>query len=163
ERVLVHAAAGGVGQAAIQLARNAGAEILATASPAKWEFLKAAGVRYVMNSRTLDFADQVNALTAGQAADVVLNSLNRQLIDKSLEVIRPGGRRLEIGKSGSWHRERVRRLLRDVSYFPFDIATEMMRHPQTIHTMLARLVTAFRNGEIKPPTTRVFPISEARD
>jgi len=163
ELVLVHAAAGGVGQAAIQLARNAGAEILATASPTKWEFLKAAGVHHVMNSRTLDFADQVKALTGGQGVDVVLNSLNGEFIDKSLQVLRPGGRFLEIGKIGIWDTERVRQFRPDVSYLPFDIAAEMMRDPQTIHTILARLATAFRNGEIEPPPTRVFPISEARD
>ena len=163
ERILVHAAAGGVGQAAIQLARNAGAEILATASPAKWEFLKAAGVHHVMNSRTLDFADQVNAVTGGQGVDIVLNSLNGAFIDKSLQVLRQGGRFLEIGKIGIWDKEQVRQFRPDVSFLPFDIAAEMMRDPQTIHTMLARLVTAFRNGELEPPPTRVFPISEAID
>lgn len=163
ERVLIHAAAGGVGQAAIQLARNAGAEIFATASPGKWEFLKAAGVHNVMNSRTLEFSDQVNALTGGQGVDVVLNSLNGEFINKSLQVLRPGGRFLEIGKIGIWASERVGQFRPDVSYFPFDIAAEMMRDPRTIQTMLARLVTAFRNGEIEPPPTRVFPISEACD
>lgn len=116
-----------------------------------------------MNSRTLDFADQVNAITGGHGVDVVLNSLNGAFIDKSLQVLRPGGRFLEIGKIGIWDSERVRQFRPDVSYLPFDIAAEMMRDPQTIHSMLATLVTAFRNGEMKPPPTRVFPISEGID
>ena len=57
ERVLIHAAAGGVGQAAIQVARRAGAEIWATASASKWEVLRALGVRHIMNSRTLEFVE----------------------------------------------------------------------------------------------------------
>ncbi|HAO21937.1 MAG TPA: hypothetical protein DCQ37_16605, partial [Desulfobacteraceae bacterium] len=59
DRVLIHAAAGGVGLAAIRIARRAGAEIFATASPGKWEFLKSIGIRNIMNSRTTEFADQL--------------------------------------------------------------------------------------------------------
>ena len=66
ERVLIHAAAGGVGQAAVQIAQKAGAEIFATASPGKWDFLRSQGIPHILNSRTLDFADEVMRLTDGQ-------------------------------------------------------------------------------------------------
>jgi myxalamid-type polyketide synthase MxaB len=75
ERVLIHAAAGGVGLAAVQIAQAVGAEIFATASPEKWEFLKSLGVKWVMNSRNLEFAQQIAALTGGQGVNVVLNCL----------------------------------------------------------------------------------------
>ena len=99
ERVLIHAAAGGVGQAALRIARRAGAEIFATAgSPEKREFLRSLGVQHVMDSRSLDFADEVMELTDGEGVDVVLNSLAGEFIPKSLSTLRPGGRFLEIGK-----------------------------------------------------------------
>ncbi len=163
ERVLIHAAAGGVGQAAIQLAHNAGAEVFATASPAKWEFLEAAGVRKVMNSRTLDFADQVLALTHGQGVDVVLNCLNGEFIPKSFEALRRGGRFLEIGKVGIWDAERVRGLRPDAAYFVYDIAAEMARDLGAMREMLAKITNDLREGRLRPPTLRVFPITQAPD
>ncbi|MCU0536428.1 MAG: zinc-binding dehydrogenase, partial [Hydrococcus sp. Prado102] len=76
DKVLIHAAAGGVGLAAIQIAQQAKAEIFATASPSKWDFLKSLGVKHIMNSRTLDFADEILAITQGEGIDIVLNSLS---------------------------------------------------------------------------------------
>ena len=96
--MLIHAAAGGVGQAAIQIAQQVGAEIFATAgSLEKREFLKAQGVQHVMDSRSLDFADEVMRITNGEGVDVVLNSLAGEFIPRSLATLRPGGRFLEIG------------------------------------------------------------------
>jgi acyl transferase domain-containing protein/acyl carrier protein len=163
ERVLIHAAAGGVGQAAIQLAHNAGVEVLATASPAKWDFLKAAGVRHVMNSRTLDFAEQVLALTDGQGVDVVLNCLNGEFIANSFEALRRGGRFLEIGKIGIWDQERVRSVRPDAAYFVYDIAAEMARDLDGIREMLAQITNDMRQGRLRPPALRVFPITQAPD
>ncbi|MGA7926494.1 MAG: SDR family NAD(P)-dependent oxidoreductase, partial [Candidatus Sulfotelmatobacter sp.] len=163
ERVLIHAAAGGVGQAAIQLARNAGAEVFATASPAKWDFLEAAGVEHRMNSRMLDFSEQVLALTAGQGVDVVLNCLNGASIPKSFEALRRGGRFLEIGKIGIWDEEQVRSIRPDAAYFVYDIAAEMARDPGAIREMLAKITSDLGEGRLRPPTLCVFPITRARD
>jgi myxalamid-type polyketide synthase MxaB len=115
ERVLIHAAAGGVGLAAVQLARLAGAEVFATASPGKWGFLRGLGVAHVMNSRTLDFADEILRLTGGEGVDVVLNSLSGQAAEKSLAVLRHGGRFVELGKLGIWEPRQVRQRWPDVS------------------------------------------------
>ncbi|MEV7020310.1 SDR family NAD(P)-dependent oxidoreductase [Streptomyces sp. NPDC093991] len=99
ETVLVHGAAGGVGLAALHFARSRGATVIATAgTPAKRDLLRMLGVPHVLDSRTLDFADQIHALTAGQGVDVVLNSLAGEAIARSLELLRPGGRFLELGK-----------------------------------------------------------------
>ena len=163
ERVLIHAAAGGVGQAAIQLAHNAGAEVFATASPAKWDYLEAAGVRHIMNSRTVDFAEQVLALTNGQGVDVVLNCLNGEFIAKSFASLRRGGRFLEIGKVGIWEEQRVRGLRPDAAYYVYDIAAEMDRDPGAIREMLVGISDDLRQGRLRPPKLRVFPITQAPD
>ena len=98
ERVLVHAAAGGVGQAALQIAQHVGAEIFAMAgTPEKRQFLEQQGVEHVMDSRSLEFADEVMRITGGEGVDVVLNSLAGEFIPRSLETLRAGGRFLEIG------------------------------------------------------------------
>ncbi|MFN2166554.1 MAG: zinc-binding dehydrogenase [Anaerolineae bacterium] len=103
QRVLIHAASGGVGQAAVQVAQRAGAQIYATAgSPAKREFLRGQGIPAVMSSRSLDFAGEVMAATDGRGVDVVLNSLAGEFIPQSLAVLSRGGRFLEIGKVGIW-------------------------------------------------------------
>jgi myxalamid-type polyketide synthase MxaB len=74
DRILIHAAAGGVGHAAVQLAQRVGAEIFGTASRRKWAYLTAVGVQHVMDSRSLDFAAEVMTRTAGKGVNVVLNS-----------------------------------------------------------------------------------------
>src|SRR5690606_24657404 len=97
ERVLIHAAAGGVGLAAIQICQHIGAEIFATAgSDEKHEFLRSLGVKHIYSSRSLDFAEQILADTGREGVDVVLNSLPGEAITKSLGILRAHGRFLEI-------------------------------------------------------------------
>jgi len=161
DRVLIHAAAGGVGQAAVQLARQAGAEVFATASPGKWEFLKAMGLCHVMNSRSLDFAEQVLAATANRGVDIVLNSLTGQYIEKSLSALAPGGRFVEIGKIGIWTPEQMAQHRPDVAYFPFDLALAEQREPGLIGGLLAELSGSFCEGSLAPLPHRAYPIAEA--
>lgn len=122
DRVLIHAAAGGVGQAAVQLARLAGAEVYATASPRKWPLLRSQGVEHVMNSRTLDFADEVLAATGGRGVDVVLNSLNKDYIPAGLRCLAEDGRFVELGKIGVWSPEEMSASRPDVGYHNFDLS-----------------------------------------
>ncbi len=98
DSVLIHAAAGGVGLAAIQIAQQTGAEIYATASKAKQPLLKALGVKNVYNSRDLSFADEIRRDTNDKGIDVILNSLAGEAQETSLELLAPFGRFLEIGK-----------------------------------------------------------------
>ncbi|HEV3143346.1 MAG TPA: polyketide synthase dehydratase domain-containing protein, partial [Gemmataceae bacterium] len=92
ESILIHAGTGGVGQAAIQIAKHLGLEIIATAgSPEKRQLLKDQGVNYVLNSRTLEFADQIMEITKGHGVDAVLNSLAGDFIPKSMSVLAPFG------------------------------------------------------------------------
>lgn len=161
ERVLIHAAAGGVGQAAVQLAQLAGAEVLATASPSKWKFLQSCGVDQVMNSRTLEFAEQISALTEDQGVDVVLNSLNGEFIPRNLEILAPNGRLVEIGKVGIWTAAQVQQVRPDVAYLPFDLLEVSQQHPGQLTAMLRHLMPLFQQGKLKPLPTVTYNITES--
>ena len=161
ERVLIHAAAGGVGLAAVQLAQMAGAEVFATAgSPRKHEFLRSAGVKHIMSSRTTDFAAQVMAITGGLGVDVVLNSLNGEFIPKSLSVLGTGGRFLEIGKAGIWSAAEVADVRPDVSYFPIYLGE---LPAERIGALALSVVTDVSAGRLKPLPVESFPIDRAAD
>jgi acyl transferase domain-containing protein/acyl carrier protein len=161
ERVLIHAAAGGVGLAAVQLAQRAGAEVFATASsPAKRDFLSSLGVRHVMNSRSLDFAGEVRSRTGGEGVDVVLNSLAGEFIPKSLHTLRPRGRFVEIGRGGAWTAEKVASARPDVAYFLIGLGE--VDHA-VLRPLLGRLLEDFAAGRLRPPPRRVFPFGDAVD
>ncbi|WP_218081863.1 zinc-binding dehydrogenase [Anthocerotibacter panamensis] len=99
ETILIHAATGGCGLAALQLSQRAGAKVLATAGkPEKRAFLRALGVEQVMDSRSLDFGDEVMAYTEGRGVDLVLNSLAGAFLTRSLTLLAPFGRFLELGR-----------------------------------------------------------------
>ncbi|GAA3588799.1 type I polyketide synthase [Nonomuraea rosea] len=120
ETVLIHAAAGGVGLAAVQYARLAGATVIATAgSPAKRDLLRALGVEHVLDSRTLDFAAQTLHITGGDGVDVIVNSLAGQAIDRGLEVLKPGGRFIELGKRDMYENKPLlmRPFARNIAFF----------------------------------------------
>lgn len=161
DKVLIHAAAGGVGLAAIQLAQQVGAEIFATASPQKWDYLQALGVNLVMNSRTLDFASEI--MMADEGIDVVLNSLNGEFITKSFEVLKEGGCFIELGKLGIWSQEQVTQYRPDVSYLPFDLGDIIDTNPTLVMAMMEAVMTAFENGHLKPLPTKLFPIEHMAD
>ncbi|MEM9155414.1 MAG: type I polyketide synthase, partial [Cyanobacteria bacterium P01_F01_bin.33] len=163
ERVLIHSAAGGVGQAAVQLAQAAGAEVFGTASPPKWEFLQSMGVKHVMNSRTLEFAEQVMAATEGKGVDVALNSLNGDFIPKSLEVVAPQGRFVEIGKIGIWDAEQVTEKRSDISYLPFDMLDLSLEDPGAIAALLQELMGQFETGSLRALPHQVFGMEDAVD
>ncbi|MGF1481431.1 MAG: SDR family NAD(P)-dependent oxidoreductase [Cyanophyceae cyanobacterium] len=160
ERVLIHAAAGGVGQAAVQMAQQAGAEVFATASPGKWDVLRSLGVKYVMNSRTLDFADEILALTDGEGVDIVLNSLAGDFIDKSLAVLRSGGRFVEIGKNGVWSDRQVAQVRPDVAYFLVDLVAVTQQQPTLIQGILNQVMQQIEDGKLTPLPQQVFPQEE---
>nr|WP_167398830.1 type I polyketide synthase [Sphingomonas aurantiaca] len=123
DRVLIHAAAGGVGMAAVQLALAAGAEVFATVgSPEKRAVLEAMGVTHILSSRTLDFVEQIRRATDGRGVTMVLNSLSGSFIAASFDVLAPGGRFLEMGKIGIWDEAQVRARDPHALYRPFDLA-----------------------------------------
>ncbi|NES02959.1 MAG: amino acid adenylation domain-containing protein [Okeania sp. SIO2F4] len=163
ESILIHSAAGGVGQATVQLAGRAGAEIFGTASQGKWDFLKAMGVNYVMNSRTLDFAEEIKQLTDGQGVNIVLNSFNKEFIDKSFEVLAENGRFIELGKIDIWDNQKVQQLRPDASYFPFELGEEYQKNPDLLPSLFANLISGFADGSLKPLPVKVFPLDNVID
>ena len=164
ERVLIHAGAGGVGLAALQVAQRAGAEVFATAgSPAKREYLARLGVRHVMDSRSLRFSDEVMAATNGEGIDVVLNSLSGDFISESLRLLRAGGRFIEIGKRGVWDQPRVAAAYPGVSYHVFYLGEACAEDPAFVGSMLRGIVDDIAVGALHPLPQRTFAADAAAD
>lgn len=164
DRVLIHAATGGVGLAAVQIAQLAGAEVLATAgSPWKREFLRALGVKDVMDSRSLAFADEVREITGGRGVDIVLNSLAGEAIAKGVGCLAPGGRFLEIGKRDVYQNARLglRPFRHNVSFFVIDLARLIRDDPPLIAGLLDQILSLFGNGDLHPLPVRTFDASLA--
>ncbi len=161
ERVLVHAAAGGVGLAAVQLARRVGAEVIATAgSTRKQAYLRRLGIRHVFSSRQAVFADEILRLTGGRGVDVVLNSLSGDAIAESFRAISRGGRFLEIGKRGIWSPEQVADLGRDVAYHVLDVGAAAVADPASVGALFADLVEDLRRGALPPLPVTTFPLTD---
>jgi acyl transferase domain-containing protein len=159
DRVLIHAAAGGTGMAAVRIAQAAGAEVFATASPPKWAALRAMGVTQIMNSRNVDFAATVMELTQGQGVDIVLNSLTSgEFIPKSLSVLSPQGRFVEIAKRGVWTSAQMADARPDVAYAVVDLVQTSRQQPALIQSMLQELVAKFEQNLLQPPPLSVFGI-----
>ncbi|MES2203583.1 MAG: type I polyketide synthase, partial [Pseudomonadota bacterium] len=158
ERILIHNAAGGVGQAAVQLAQHIGAEIFATAHPSKWEFLRSLGVQHVYNSRNVEFAEQIQKETHGKGVDVVFNSLNGDFIDKSVSVLNQKGRFVEIGKLLIWSKEEFLNVRPNATYHLFDLGTMPLND---IETLLTEMMTMFNQHGLKPLPVKEFSINDA--
>ncbi len=111
DRVLIHACAGGVGLAAVQLCQHAGVEIFGTAgSDEKIKFLKEYGVHHPINYRTEDFLQKIRELTRGEGIDFVLDSLGGETLKKSLRLLRPNGRLASIGVAGLTQKNKLQLL-----------------------------------------------------
>ncbi|MEU7714232.1 SDR family NAD(P)-dependent oxidoreductase [Micromonospora chalcea] len=160
ESVLVHAAAGGVGMAAVQLARHLGAEVYATASPAKWDALRALGLdeEHLASSRTLDFETRFTDATGGRGVDVVLDSLAREFVDASLRLLPRGGRFVEMGKTDIRDAARVAVDHPGVAYTAFDLT---LQEPDEVQRMLVVLLGLFERGTLTPLPTQVWDVRQA--
>ena len=162
QRVLIHAAAGGVGSAAVQLALQVGAEVFGTAGSAKKKvYLESIGVRHVLNSRTLDFADEIMRLTSGEGVDVILNSLSGEFIPLSLSVLADHGVFLEIGKRDIWTPEQVAALKPDVRYHVIDLSRHGSDQPQQVQSLFQTIMTALHEHRIEPLRFQTFPLENA--
>ena len=164
ERVLIHGAAGGVGIAAVQIARHAGAEVFATAgNDDKRDFVRLLGADHVFNSRTLDFADDIMRVTDGEGVDVVLNSLAGEAVTKNLEILRPFGRLLELGKRDFYENNRIglRPFRHNIRYFAVDADQIMALRPDIAARGFRQLLDLFRQKILNPLPLTVFSASEA--
>ncbi len=153
QRVLIHAGAGGVGQAAIQIARHLGAEVFATAHPSKHHVLTGLGVDadHIASSRTLDFRTTFRAATGGQGMDVVLNSLAGEFVDASLQLLPRGGTFVEIGKTDIRVAADIAAAHPGVDYRVYDLSSAEAESLRPAWTALTELFAA---GALAPlPTT----------
>jgi acyl transferase domain-containing protein len=164
DRVLVHAAAGGVGLAAVQLALRAGAQVFATAgSEEKRRLLAGLGIEHVMSSRNTDFADEVLAVTAGRGVDVVLNSLAGDLLEASVRVLADDGRFVELGKRGIWDHERFASAKPRAFYAALDVAALAEADPALVGSILRDVVDRVSTGELEPLPLTTFPLGSASE
>ncbi|MGW4059749.1 type I polyketide synthase [Amycolatopsis sp. NPDC004747] len=159
ESVLVHAAAGGVGMAAVQIARHLGATVFGTASPAKWPSVDIDAER-LASSRTLDFESAFLGVTGGAGVDVVLDALTGEFVDASLRLLPRGGRFVEMGKNDVRDAELVAKEYPGVRYEAFDL---IEASPDRLAAMLAEITALFERGVLRPLPVSVRDITEARD
>ncbi|QLH26192.1 type I polyketide synthase [Streptomyces sp. Rer75] len=159
EKLLLHAATGGVGLAAVQLARHWGAEVYATASPGKWHALRARGFddRHIASSRALDFEDRVREVAG--SVDVVLNALAGDFVDASLRLLAPGGRFIDMARTDIRDPAQVGAEHAGVVYRAFDLVGGA--GPDRIQQMLAELSALFEDGTLDPLPTTVWDIRRA--
>jgi polyketide synthase 12 len=161
QRVLIHAAAGGVGMAAVQLARHIGAEIYATASPAKWPVLRDLGIpeTHLASSRDVLFAETFRHATGGRGVDVVLNSLAHKFVDASLTLLPGGGHFVEMGKTDIRDPRQVAAAHAGVEYEAFDLYEA---GPDALQEMFQAVMELFADGRIKLNPISLSDIRDAR-
>jgi thioester reductase-like protein len=163
ERVLIHAASGGVGLAAVQLAKRCGAIVFATASKPKQHILRELGVEHVYDSRSTAFADQILADTEGAGVDVVLNSLtNEGFVEATVRATAARGRFVEIAKLNIWSADQMAAARPDISYEILALDDTMRRDPLRIRQLLIDLAGSLARREVDALPSQVYPITEAK-
>jgi NADPH:quinone reductase-like Zn-dependent oxidoreductase len=186
ERVLIHAAAGGVGTAATQVAAGIGAEIFGTASASKHDAIRAQGVTHPIDYRSLDFEHEVRRITADEGIDVIMDALGPSSFRKDYRLLRPGGRLIMFGlsevQSGSGKRDipaTLRSLARmPLATMPWWKSLGIMNENKgvfglnmlswwdregNIQRITEPLLEGFQNGELKPVVAEAFPFDRAPD
>ncbi len=164
ERILIHAAAGGVGLAAIQLAQRVGANILATTSSLeKREFLWSLGVKQIMDSRSLEFAQEIPRYTHGEGVDLVLNSLGGEAIAKSLTTLGHYGRFIELGKRDIDQNRKLGLLpfQRNLAFFAVDIDQLLRQRPDLAGKLFREIMQLVADKQLQALPHRVFAITDA--
>lgn len=164
DKVLIHSATGGVGQAAVAIARMVGAEIYATAgSEARRELLRASGISHVYDSRTPDFADQIRRDTAGYGVDIVLNSLTGASQRAGLGLLAPEGRFIEIGKKDiygdTWLG--LSPFKRNLSFFAVDLALMCSTAPARVQELLLRVMRLAGEARLALPDITTHSLTDA--
>ncbi|WP_437275956.1 type I polyketide synthase [Sorangium sp. So ce375] len=162
DRILIHTATGGVGLAALQIARRLGAEVIATAgSQEKRALLGRLGVRHVFSSRDLSFADGVLAVTAGGGVDVLLDMLGGEATAANLRALAPRGRYVTLSKRGLWSREEVAAVRPDVMFEALDLGEIMAEDAAGFGARLEALLARVERGELSLPPLSTWPWSRA--
>jgi phthiocerol/phenolphthiocerol synthesis type-I polyketide synthase C len=157
---------GGIGIAAIQTARALGAEIHATAgTDQKRDFLRLLGVSHIYDSRSYDFAEEIMLQTQGKGVDMVLNSLAGEAINRNLQVLKPFGRFLELGKRDFYENTRIglRPFRNNISYFGIDADQLMKEHPALTERLFSEVMALFAQRILYPLPCHVFEAEDVVD
>ncbi|AYG65831.1 MULTISPECIES: type I polyketide synthase [unclassified Rhizobium] len=163
ETILIHGAAGGVGLAALQIAKHRGARVIATAGTVeKRGFLEMLGADHVLDSRSLDFVSGVRRLTDGEGVDLVLNSLFSEAMERSIELVKPFGRFLELGKRDYYADRKIglRPFRRNVSYFGIDADQLLVNAPDLTRRIFSEIGELFAEEKLTPLPYRAFAHDE---
>ena len=162
DRVLIHAGAGGVGLAAIQLAQAAGAEVFATASAPKQGYLRSLGVSHVFDSRTTEFGQAILETTGGAGVDIVLNSLTGEgFIDASLSCLAHGGRFVELARRDILSEDEMASVRPDVAYDILELDVLKKTEPAWVGRVLRDIMERLSAGQLQPLIHSRWPLAEA--
>lgn len=164
DKVLIHSATGGVGQAAVAIARAAGAEIFATAgSEQRRQLLLAMGIENVYDSRGIDFADQIRHDTDGYGVDIVLNSVIGTAQRAGLELLALGGRFVEIGKRDIYGDTKLGLFpfRRNLTFYGLDLGLMSVSHPDQVRELLTTVYGLTADGALPMPESRRYPLADA--
>ena len=162
--MLIHSATGGVGLAAIAIARRAGAEIFATAgSPQRRALLRDMGIEHVYDSRTTEFAEQIRRDTNGYGVDIVVNSLTGAAQRAGLELLSFGGRFVEIGRRDIYGDTRLGLypFRRNLAFYAIDLALMCDTHPQRIQKLLRTMYAHVAGGSLALPARTEYQLADA--
>lgn len=166
ERILIHSATGGVGLAAIQVAKWIGAEIFATAgSEQKRRFLREQGIQHIFDSRSLAFADQIKKLTDGRGVDVVINAIAGEALYKSFALLAPYGRFIEIGKKDIAENNGLpmRAFNRNLIFAAIDIDRLLQERKEDSRRILRKIAQLFKEGHFQPMAVKTFPATKVKN
>ena len=164
ERILIHSATGGVGQAAIAMARAAGAEIFATAgSEQRRQLLRDMGIEHVYDSRSIEFADLIRRHTDGYGVDIVLNSVTGAAQRAGLELLAVGGRFVEIGKRDIYGDTRLGLFpfRRNLAFHGVDLALLADSQPDRVRELLTTVYQLIADGVLPMPESTHYPLADA--
>ncbi|MBL4587189.1 MAG: SDR family NAD(P)-dependent oxidoreductase, partial [Flavobacteriales bacterium] len=164
EKILIHNAAGAVGQAAIQVAKWRGAEIFATAgTDEKRAFIRSLGIEHVMNSRDLNFTTEILKITDGYGVDVVLNAIAGEGLYQSFKLLAPYGRFIEIGKRDIGENTALPMAVfnRNITFAHIDIDRIMKERNPLGCSLLKKVYDGFEQGHFAAMPTKVFGASES--
>jgi NADPH:quinone reductase-like Zn-dependent oxidoreductase len=183
ERALIHAAAGGVGTAAVQIARHNGAEIFGTASPSKHDAIRRLGVTHAIDYRSQDFEQEVNRITEGQGVDVVFDAQGPSSFRKGYRLLRPGGRLVMYGisEASTETGRSIPRLIGSLARMPFATlpwwkSLQLMNENKgvfglnmlswwdreaDVSRIMGPLMDQFQAGDLEPVVAEAFPFERA--
>jgi NADPH:quinone reductase-like Zn-dependent oxidoreductase/acyl carrier protein len=164
DRVLIHSATGGVGRAAVDIARAAGAEIFATAgSESRRALLRDRGIEHVYDSRSTQFAEQIRRDTDGYGVDIVLNSLTGAAQRAGLDVLSIGGRFVEIGRRDVYANTRLELFPfhRNLTFHYVDLQLMSQSHPQRVGDLLDAVYRLVADAELPMPESTHYPLGGA--